>query len=69
MQRLRVERMSPLNVQEVILKTCDEHGIEIEQPVETAEKIIAKISKGSTGVQLANLQIYLDKLFHKAKPD
>ena len=64
-KRLRVERMTPGNVREVILKTCEWYGIEVEEPEITADKIIAKISHGF-GVQLAYLQIYLDKLYQNA---
>lgn len=67
-KRLRVERMSPGNVREVILKTCEipEYNIQVENPEETADKIIGKISEGGYGVQLAYLQVYLDKLYQNA---
>ncbi|MCB9283868.1 MAG: ATP-binding protein [Lewinellaceae bacterium] len=65
-KRIRIERMSPSNVEQVITKTCARYNIELEEPEQTVHKIIAKISGEQAGIHLAYLQVYLDKLYQKA---
>jgi len=66
-KRIRIERMSPMNVEQVITKTCAVFNIDIDQPDQTIQKIIEKISGETAGIHLAYLQIYLDKLYQKAQ--
>ena len=66
-KRLRVERMSPTNVAEVISKTCGQYNIELAEPEVTVQKIIHKISGEQAGIHLAYLQVFLDKLYQNAQ--
>ncbi|TFU05879.1 hypothetical protein EUV02_02305 [Polymorphobacter arshaanensis] len=65
-KRLRVEPMSKTNILRVITGTTAALGIELEHGEVTAQHIIDNISDPRTGVQLAYLQVYLDKLFRSA---
>ncbi|MCB0558850.1 MAG: ATP-binding protein [Lewinellaceae bacterium] len=61
--RQRVERMSRGNLQEVILQTARAFDIELADGAGLANRIIDNIKDPRQGVELANLQIYLDKLY------
>lgn len=61
--RQRVERMSRGNLQEVILRTAEAFGIEVSGGAGLANRVIDNIQDPRQGVELANLQIYLDKLY------
>ncbi len=65
-KRLRVEPMSKTNILRVITGTTAALGIGLENGDATAQAIIDNISDPRTGVQLAYLQVYLDKLFRSA---
>ncbi len=65
-KRLRVEAMSMANVEAVIMGTTAVHGITLENGTATAQAIITNLDDNRVGVQLAYLQIYLDKLFRLA---
>jgi hypothetical protein len=64
--RLRVEPMSMANLQQVILGTASASGITLEHCEATAQKIIDALDDGRNGVQLAYLQVYLDRLYRGA---
>ena len=66
-KRMRIERMSPINVEQVITRTCARYNIELEKPDLTVHKIIEKISGEQAGIHLAYLQVYLDKLYQQAQ--
>ena len=69
-KRLRVEFMSPAQIERVITGTCEAHDIALEHGVDTARLIIDKLSDGgNTYVQLAYLQVYLDSLYNRAAQD
>ncbi len=65
-KRLRVEPMSMANVEEVIIGSTAAHNISLENGAVTARKIIDNLDDTRVGVQLAYLQVYLDKLYHLA---
>jgi hypothetical protein len=65
-KRLRVEAMSMANVEAVIMGTTAVHGITLENGAVTAQAIITNLDDNRVGVQLAYLQIYLDKLYRLA---
>jgi tetratricopeptide (TPR) repeat protein len=65
-KRLRIEQMTPANVEAVITGTVGAAGITLEHGSATAERIISSISDRRTGVQLAYLQVYLDRLYRDA---
>jgi GTPase SAR1 family protein len=62
--RQRIEKMTRLNLQNVIRKTTEAFDIELVDDEETIHQIIKNIQDPKQGVELANLQIYLDKLYH-----
>ena len=64
-KRLRVEPMGLNNVQKVIQGSCEAFDITLETPEVTVPKIVDQISAGKSGVQLAYLQIYLDRLYRE----
>lgn len=61
--RMRIEKMTRSNLQEVITQTADHFDIQMEDPEATGKLIIDNIMDPREGVELANLQIYLDKLY------
>lgn len=71
-KRLRIEPMTPLFIKEVFNKTAGAFGIELEHPEEapgeasTADAIVAQLTDQSGFVELANLQVYLDRLYRSA---
>jgi tetratricopeptide (TPR) repeat protein len=65
--RLRVEQMTLGTVEEVIVGMTAAAGITLEHGAETARRIIAQIGDRRAGVQLAYLQVYLDKLYREAE--
>ncbi|MGN6507955.1 MAG: ATP-binding protein [Chitinophaga sp.] len=61
-RRLRIEPMNARNVEEVIVKSCREFGIQLQEGADNAKQIISVlIEKGV--VSLPYLQIYLDQLW------
>ncbi len=65
-KRLRVETMSMANVEAVIVGTTAANGVALENGAATAQAIIANLDDTRVGVQLAYLQVYLDKLYRLA---
>ena len=65
-KRLRLEPMSMANVRMVIVRTTAAFGIELENGEATAQKIIDNLDDGRLGVELADLQVYLDGLYRRA---
>ena len=64
--RLRIEQMSPVNLEQVVLGMTAAAGITLEHGPATAAQIIDQIREAQGGVQLAYLQVYLDKLCREA---
>ena len=64
--RLRVERMSHDNLCHVIEGTLNHTKIDIEPLDETIELILKNIHDKKTGIELTNLQVYLDRVYRKA---
>lgn len=62
--RIRVEKMVRNNLAEVIEGTAKAYDIELEEPEETVDAIINNLSDRK-GVDLTNLQVYLDRLYRK----
>lgn len=62
--RIRVEKMVRTNLVEVIDGTAKAYDIEIEEPEQTIDTIIDNLSD-KKGVDLTNLQVYLDRLYRK----
>jgi hypothetical protein len=65
--RQRVEQMTLGTVEEVIMGMTAAAGITLEHGADTARRIIAQIGDRRAGVQLAYLQVYLDKLYRDAQ--
>ncbi len=61
--RLRVERMSRTNLEEVVEGTARAFKIEMPDPKLTVDTILRNLSNKRSGVDLTNLQVYLDRLF------
>jgi len=61
--RLRIERMSLKNLQEVILNTLKAFEIEVQDEEELVNKMIEKVRGKDKQVDLATLQVYLDRLY------
>lgn len=69
-KRLRVELMSPAQIERVISGSCEAHGIGLEHGTDTVRLIIDKLSDGGQNyVQLAYLQVYLDSLYDRVTAD
>jgi hypothetical protein len=64
--RLRVERMSHENLCHVIEGTLTHAKIEIDPLDDTIELILKNIHDKKTGIELTNLQVYLDRVYRKA---
>jgi len=64
--RYRVEHMTPTKAEEVIIKTCNNFDIKIEEPKKVSKEIIKNISSADAyRVELTYLQVYLDRLFQQ----
>ena len=61
--RLRIERMTENQLMEVVEGTVEHADIELKDSEKTIEAILDNLRDKSKGVELANLQIYLDKLY------
>ena len=61
--KMRLEKMGPANLYEVIENTCAYFHIGMDNPEETIPAIINNLKDRRGEVELANLQIYLDKLY------
>lgn len=67
-KRLRVEPMTRVQLTEVVTGMTAARGIALEHGADTARLIIDQLDDG-TGVQLAYLQVYLDKLYRRAEAE
>lgn len=63
--RIRIERMNDVNLYRVVSGTAKEAKIKIATPRKTVPTIIKNIRIPGFGVELAHLQIYMDKLYKK----
>ncbi|MBC7896319.1 MAG: hypothetical protein H7066_12965, partial [Cytophagaceae bacterium] len=61
--RLRVERLNDSHLARIIVGTTRAAGIRLVEPVVTVTRILENIRDRRTGVDLANLQVYLDRLW------
>lgn len=61
--RIRVESMNTTNIRQVIRGSCEQFGIRLKRPKQTANFIISRLTDTRRGIQLSYLQIYLDKLY------
>ncbi|MCB0626775.1 MAG: AAA family ATPase [Saprospiraceae bacterium] len=62
--RFRVERMRTEDIQEVITRSADRFGIELEEPAEEVTRTVIDNIRSERGwIDLANLQVYLDRLY------
>ena len=61
--RQRIERMNRGGLQEVIMGTAQAYAIEMPDEEDTANRIIDHLQQPNQTVELAILQIYLDKLY------
>lgn len=62
--RIRVEKMVRTNLAEVIEGTAKAYDIGMSEPDETVDAIINNLSD-KKGIDLTNLQVYLDRLYRK----
>ncbi len=64
--RLRVEKMNSKNLKDVIAGTAENFSITLKNEGEknVAEMIIEKLRDKHHEIDLANLQVYLDRLYH-----
>ena len=61
--RLRIEKMNDANLARIIVGTARAAGIKITDPAATASAILENIRDRRTGIDLTNLQVYLDRLW------
>ena len=64
--RLRVEKMSSDNLYRVVEGTLHHANIKVEPEEETIELILNNIHDKKEGIELTNLQVYLDRVYRKA---
>ncbi|MDW3647023.1 MAG: ATP-binding protein [Bacteroidia bacterium] len=62
--RFRVERMNRKNLSEVIQKTADLYEIEIPKAESVIDQMLENLSD-KRGVDLTNLQVYMDRLYRE----
>jgi hypothetical protein len=61
--RLRIEKLNDANLARIIVGTANAAGIRIAEPQVTVPAILENIRDRRSGIDLANLQIYLDRLW------
>jgi len=61
--RLRIEKMRDHNLARVIAGTAQVGGVDLVEPKKTVKKILENIRDRRTGVDLAYLQVYLDRVW------
>jgi hypothetical protein len=61
--RLRIEKLNDAKLARIIVGTAKSAGIHVEDPPSTVSVILENIRDRRTGVDLANLQVYLDRLW------
>jgi hypothetical protein len=62
--RLRIEKMNEHNLMRVVVGMALAGGIRIDEPGTTVRAIVEQVRDAREGVDLAHLQVYLDRLFH-----
>lgn len=63
--RLRIEKMDNRNLGRVIAGTCRYGGITLKEPRKTVTMILENLRSRREGIDLTNLQVYLDRLWRK----
>jgi hypothetical protein len=63
--RLRIEKMNDRNLVRVITGTLKWGGITLSEPKKTVNRILKNLRDKREGIDLTNLQVYLDRLFNK----
>lgn len=63
--RLRIEKMNDLNLYRVVAGTAKYAEVELAEPKATIPAIVDNIRNPREGVELAHLQIYLDRLYQQ----
>ncbi len=61
--RLRIEKMNDANLARIIVGTARAAGIQVTDPPATVSSILENIRDRRTGIDLTNLQVYLDRLW------
>jgi AAA ATPase domain len=61
--RLRIERLNDSHLARIIVGTARAAGIQVTDPPATASGILENIRDRRTGIDLTNLQVYLDRLW------
>lgn len=61
--RLRVEKMNTRRLQDVIMGTAEAFNIAVPNGEELSAKIVERLRDKNNEVDLANLQVYLDRLY------
>lgn len=63
--RQRIEKMSATMIREVIGSTADAFDIQVNERDRTIDMIIENLRDKRHGIDLANLQVYLDRLYRQ----
>ena len=63
--RLRIEKMNDLNLYRVVAGTAKYAKVKLEEPKQTIPAIVENIRNPREGVELAHLQIYMDRLYRR----
>ena len=63
--RLRIEKMNNRNLARVIAGTCKYGDIQLNEPRKTIPSILNNLRSKREGIDLTNLQVYLDRLWRK----
>ena len=63
--RLRIEKMNDRNLMKVILGTARYGKIDVVDPVKTCGMILENLRDKRFGIDLTQLQVYLDRLFRE----
>lgn len=63
--RLRIEKMNDRNLAMVVSGTCRYGGIQLAEPRKTVSMILDNLRSKREGIDLTNLQVYLDRLWRK----
>lgn len=63
--RLRLEKMNRSNLEQVILGTANAFDIGVAEPEITVDRILTNLSNKRSGIDLTNLQVYLDRLYRE----
>ncbi|MFK7921621.1 MAG: AAA family ATPase [Bacteroidia bacterium] len=61
--RLRIEKMNDRNLSRVVVGTCRYGGINLVEPRKIVPQILDNLRSKREGIDLTNLQVYLDRLF------